>query len=266
LSGDNARMKAGLLILSALLALTAAAEDAQVLYLGTYHFANPGLDYVKNEVADVLTEQKQTEVREVVERLRRFNPTKIAVEYPAHGQAELDGQYAQYREGKLKDDRDETVQIGFRLAHLLKHERVYAVDVKGDMNLEQVVAQAQKHNPEFMKTLGTFMQNYTSTQNRMQKENTILEVLRWMNDPKFLEEGHRMYVLMSAVGEAGNYTGADELGAWYLRNARIFANLARMTKPNDRVLVIYGQGHVPILQQLTRDMPGMKVVATRDYL
>lgn len=259
-------MKIGFLILTALLALSAAAEDAQVLYLGTYHFANPGLDYVKNEVADVLTETKQKEIAEIVERLRRFNPTKIAVEYPAGKQEELDRRYAQYREGKLRNDRNEVAQLGFRLAHLLQHDRVYAVDVEGSMNLEPIVALAQKHNPELMKTIAAFMQNYATTQNRMQKENTILEVLRWMNDPKFLEESHRMYVLLAAVGEAGNYTGADELGAWYLRNARIFANLAHLTKPNDRVLVIYGQGHVPILQQLTRDMPGMKVVAAHDYL
>lgn len=254
------------LALTLLLALHAHADDAQVLILGTYHFANPGLDYVKNDVADVLSEQKQKEIAAVVERLSKFAPNKIAVEWPADKQEKLDRHYADYRAGKLAPERSEDVQIGFRLAAKLGHERVYAVDVKGDMNLEAVVNAAKESDPRFLTAMETFMQAYSGRQNRMQKENTIREILRWMNDPEFLAYGHRLYVEMARVGGDGNYVGADQLAVWYARNVRIFSNLARLAKAGDRILVIYGQGHVPILQQLARDMPGMKVVAANDFL
>lgn len=245
---------------------TFAADDVQVLFVGTYHFANPGLDYVKTDVADVLTDAKQKEVADVVEHLRKFNPTKIAVEWPADKSAALDQRYADYRAGKLAPSRDETVQLGFRLAQLLGHDHLYAIDSKADMDLDAVVAEAQKSDHAFLQTMQQFMDSYVEKQNAMQKEKSIRDILRWMNDPATLAYGHSLYVRMARVGGEGNYVGADVLGGWYARNARIFSNLARAAQPGDRILVLYGQGHVPILQQLARDMPGMKVVAANDFL
>ena len=256
-----------LLLLSLLFSFSAsAADDAQMLFLGTFHFDNPGLDFVKSEVPDVLSEAKQKEVAEVVERLRKFVPTKIAIEWPADKSAELDRRYAEYRAGKLPPSRGEDVQIGFRLAHLLGHERVYATDVKGEMNLDSVVAAAQKSDPAFLGAMQEFMTKYAGTEARLKKESSLREVLRWLNDAETLAYGHSLYVAMTRVGGEGNYVGADQLGIWYLRNARIFANLTRLTKPGDRVLVLYGVGHIPLLQQLARDLRSVKVVAANDFL
>ena len=53
---------------------------AKLLILGTYHFANPGLDYVQTQAADVFSEEKQQEITAVLTTLATFKPTKIAVE------------------------------------------------------------------------------------------------------------------------------------------------------------------------------------------
>ena len=37
------------------MATAAPADKAQVLVMGTFHFANPGLDMIKSPVADVLS-------------------------------------------------------------------------------------------------------------------------------------------------------------------------------------------------------------------
>lgn len=58
----------------------ADAAVAEVLFLGTYHFANPGLDVVKAEVDDVLAPGRQAEIEAVVHGLAGFRPTRIAVE------------------------------------------------------------------------------------------------------------------------------------------------------------------------------------------
>src|SRR5262245_63040069 len=55
-------------------------SKAQVMILGTYHFANPGLDYVKSDLDDHLSEKRQKQIAEVVELLAKFKPTKIAIE------------------------------------------------------------------------------------------------------------------------------------------------------------------------------------------
>jgi len=255
------------LLLTCLPTLAVAAADepaAEVLFLGAYHFDNPGLDYVKSEVADVLTETKQKEIADVVERLSRFRPTKIVLEWPRESNAEANRRYAEYRAGKLAPERGEEVQIGFRLAKMLGHEQVYAIDVKSDMALDRVVAAAQKSDPEFLSVMQSFLGGEIATQQRMQKESSVRDTLRRMNEPSIVAHGHRLYVRMARVGDDG--VGAGELAGWYSRNIRIFGNLARITNPGDRVLVIFGAGHTAILQQLARDMPGMKVVEANDFL
>ncbi|HUP46162.1 MAG TPA: hypothetical protein VM779_11690 [Thermoanaerobaculia bacterium] len=47
-----------LLLFAAGAAAAEEAADAEILLLGTFHFANPGLDYVKGDVPDVLTEER----------------------------------------------------------------------------------------------------------------------------------------------------------------------------------------------------------------
>ncbi|CAN5736878.1 hypothetical protein BH23GEM8_BH23GEM8_22260 [soil metagenome] len=47
-------------------------SQAAVLVLGTFHFANPGLDVIQTEVADVLSASRQAEIRAVVAALARF--------------------------------------------------------------------------------------------------------------------------------------------------------------------------------------------------
>src|SRR5262249_45278445 len=54
----------------------------KVMILGTFHFANPGLDYTKVERDSILSEKRQKEVRDLIDRLKTFKPTKIAVEVP----------------------------------------------------------------------------------------------------------------------------------------------------------------------------------------
>ena len=255
-----------MLVLLSLACVASAAEPAEVLLLGVFHFENPGLDYVKSEVPDVLTPERQAEIARIVAGLRKFQPTKIVLEWPAERQAELDARYAKYRAGTYTLSRNEVDQLGLRLAKLLNHEKVYATDVRGDMDFDAVTSYAQKHDPAFMAGFAEFMQNDLAKLKKMQKEAPIDQTLRAMNDPAWHARGHSKYVEMARVGGNGNYVGAEVFGVWYVRNAKIFSNISRLAQPGDRILAIYGEGHVSILRELVSAMPGMKVVETRKYL
>ena len=51
------------------------------------------------------------------------------------------------------------------------------------------------------------------------------------------------------------------------RNLRIFANLKRITEsPDDRILVVFGAGHVPILRHAIACSPKHELVDLRAYL
>jgi hypothetical protein len=52
------------------------------------------------------------------------------------------------------------------------------------------------------------------------------------------------------------YLGPDDATSWYNRNLRIFSNLQALTSSsNDRILLIVGAGHLPILRFLAESSP-----------
>ena len=56
------------------------AKMAQMMILATYHMPNSGLDPYKLKADNVLTECRQRQINQVVDKLERFHRTKIAVE------------------------------------------------------------------------------------------------------------------------------------------------------------------------------------------
>ena len=67
-----------------------------IMILGSYHMDNPGADAVNFEADDVLTAKRQRELQQLIERLARFKPTKIAVEADTSLDAEVNAEYHLY--------------------------------------------------------------------------------------------------------------------------------------------------------------------------
>jgi hypothetical protein len=256
-----------------LLAADAAAQSpvheteppVQVLVLGTYHFDNPGLDVVKGDVADVLAPAKQVEIRQVVDALARFRPTRIAVEARPAQSARLDSLYAAYRAGRHALAATEVQQLGFRLAERLGHSRVYPIDQPGDFPFGAVMEYAQKHDTATAGWIQRTMAEIGAEQNRRQ-QLTIAEILRLENDPALIRQGHAHYLTLGRVGAGDTWVGADLVAGWYARNIRIFAALQQIAEPGDRVLVIFGAGHAAILRELIAGDPGLELIEANDYL
>lgn len=66
----------------------------------------------------------------------------------------------------------------------------------------------------------------------------------------------------------GNYTGTDfESGRWFNRNLRILRNIQRIPDTaGKRILVIFGAGHLNILNYLFECSPEYKLLNINDYL
>jgi hypothetical protein len=124
-----------------------ARKKPAVLVLATYHMHNPGRDVINVQSDDVLTEKRQREIREFVNLLKRFKPTKIAVEMP-FGSGKLDEQYGRYLRGEYQLTRNEIDQIGFRLAKELNHQKIYGADAAGAFDIGQVFAFAGANNQQ----------------------------------------------------------------------------------------------------------------------
>jgi hypothetical protein len=249
------------------------ADAPQVMILGSFHFHNPGADFAKFETADIMGEKKQKEIAETVTRLAKFKPTKIAIEWTTDRTDETNKKYTDFLAGKFsitegdaKVISNEVYQLGFRLAKNAGHKQIYLVDFPGGMNISAVLAYAEKNDPEYAKKMQREIGEITNLMNLMQKNKSIPEILRIMNHTDTLSLAQSFYIEMAAVGAGDNYIGADVVTDWYKRNLKIFANIDKIAEPNDRILLIIGQGHKPILQQLIKESPQMKLVDVMDYL
>ncbi len=238
----------------------------RLLILGTFHFANPGQDAINPEVPDVLTPEKQREIREVVDALARFRPTKIALEWPYENAARLDSLYHAYRGGAHELTRNERQQLGFRLAAELGHERVYAVDWRNRFGMDRVMAWAAENDPSFIRYFEEFRDRILSTSDSLHRTETVGGALRHVNRAEDVRQTFAPYMRMAVVGADSVYIGMEPVVNYYERNLRIFVNIHRIAEPGDRVLAIFGSGHAPFLRQFAEGHPDVELVDPLEYL
>ena len=79
------------------------------MLLGTYHFANPGRDVIKQDIDDVLQPKRQAELEDLATRLASWKPDRIAVEWPISQTDTVRARYARYLEKTLPPNRNEVV-------------------------------------------------------------------------------------------------------------------------------------------------------------
>lgn len=252
-----------------LLAAQATADQpVEVMILGTYHFANPGLDMHNAEIDDVLSPQRQKEVAAVVDALARFKPTRVAVE--AHADESPSRSlpaYAEYLAGTHSQNRNEIHQIGFRLASQMKHEHVYGIDADGEFPFEplQLYAAANGRAEELQHAVDEIGVRTQRFEERA-RTASVGELLREMNEPAHIREDHAWYMRTLSYGTGKAQPGAQLVASWTARNIQICARLVQLAKPGDRIVVVYGAGHSHLLRQCVQDMPGWKLVEPNEYL
>lgn len=245
-------------------------EKIPVMLLGTYHFSNPGADAFNLKADDVLAPKRQAEIEEVVKKLASFRPTKICIEQPFGDSVTL-ARYQQYRLGALELRRNEEEQIGFRLANLLGHENIYPIDVRMGLDFDAlgtvVQANPAKHAPR-MAELEKLGNQAVAIMDKWLKEGTVSQMLYKMNDRAYLDLSYQLYLqVFLPMAEGNNFAGPDLVADWNHRNLRIFSNLHQINcQPGDRVLVIFGQGHVPLLERIAKDSPYFEWVDVLPYL
>jgi hypothetical protein len=237
----------------------AAAPAPQVMILGTPHLGGSG-DFVQTHVDDVLAERRQREMEALVERLAEFRPTRIAVEVPVALDSTVNAQYRAYLAGTHAPRRSEIDQIAFRLARRLGHQRLYAVDYKKDEDIRGLFAYAAATKQDAgLRAAQAQMMAVIKDREQRRPSMTMTDILREANAPP-ADAMEGLYLLAAPVGDAARYVGADLVAGRYERNLKIFANIARIAQPGERVLVLYGAGHGKLLRQLVEESPALDLV------
>ena len=241
-----------------------AVEAIRVLLLGSDH-----LDEWDGAHGppDILSAQKQAEIAELIDRLKRFAPTKVALEMLASRQAKLDDRYAEYIAGSGTDDRNEIVQIGFRVA-LETQATVHAVDADWTLAHGPVEEFFAEHPDErFTEDRSPELQAAIVNTWRASLELPLYEYFRYLNDPPVAQLNDREYLdRWLPVGAGRTWAGVDLVASWYRRNLRILANLQQVSAPGDRILVLFGAGHAPSLQHFLEVSGRFDYVSPLDFL
>lgn len=256
-----------------------AAQDPrpQVLTLGVFHFTFPNLDaraVVDDDRIDVLEPRYQAEIEGIVERLARFAPTVIVIERQPQEQHTIDSLYGAYLAGRHTLSRGEEEQFGFRLAKRFGLRTLHCVDEWGRFtsNIDSLIngtdsIGARKFEDHFMADPDSALHSRSVS---VQKSKGILAELRELNDPARIERslGDYLIGLFKYEEQEGDFTGVDfETGRWFNRNLRIFRNIQRIPATSeDRILVIYGAGHMNVLNPLFRSSPEYRFMGATQYL
>lgn len=270
-----------LMLFFALIALEIQCQTqgrVKVMTVGTFHFNFPNLDVQKTDESDkidVLEQKYQIEIESIVSKLAKFKPTIIVIERTPREQKKMDSLLKNYIEARHTLQRNEEQQIGFRLAKRLNIHRLYCVDEWGNFTsaLAKII-DGSADSAKIMKFEGYYEHNADSTKRYIApsvfKSKGITEQLRQMNQPSAIKKSLGSYLIgiFKYEDNPNDFTGVDfETGRWFSRNLKILRNIQRIrTKESDRILVLYGAGHLNLLNYFFECSPEYELVNPLKYL
>lgn len=250
----------------------------KALVLGTFHFnSNTDESDVKGKhKMDIFSKENQKQLDSLMKILKKFNPTKIAIEWQPRAQSYVDSVYNEYRNDKWKIRKNEIFQIGFKLAKQLNHKTLYCIDNRPPMP-EAISAMDDDDLENYADSLGQkeLMHSYDNENNvfnnyldSIQNTNNVLDVLKLYNSKTYSKRSKQIWLTgMVNLGVYDNYTGTDLTGHWYRRNTRIFVNAANLAeKKEERILIIYGAAHKWLLDELFDGSPEFELIQFNNLL
>lgn len=254
-------------------------HKAKAMVLGVFHFHNPGLDGYKPKFPyNILENKRQKELETLLNKIAVYKPTKILVEWDRIKDDSIANErYLKYLKGtfSIDDKSNEVYQIGFKLAKKLNHEKIYCSDASAEwvgveMDWDKYDAEAYlKSKGQYEKSTRYNFQSFYELMDSLKTVQTLTEHLAMLNSPKNRLKDHQAYLTDLILEGAGdNYLGADAVTKWYRRNLRIFSNAYDFTDfdKEERLLLIYGSGHVWQLRQFFMDSPDFEYIEPINYL
>lgn len=244
---------------------TVNPAQTEVMVLGTFHFTGGGQDYINPAVDDFLSPQRQAEIEDILDRLEAFAPDKIIVELEPEHEDWINARYRAWRAGEAELQVNERDQLGLRLADRLGHAQVYAVDFQNGMDFDAMMGAAHaagQHDliAQFQSVMGEVQSLIGDLSGLPVREQLLVH-----NDPEF-QQRHDFYMTLAQMGTVEDPVGARNMADWWGRNMIIFARIAQLSEPGERVLVIYGSGHKYLLDQYFEQAHGFTVVDPVAYL
>lgn len=211
-------------------------QKTEIMLVGTVHMSVDPQAFIAD----------QEKVIEIVDQLKAYKPTKIAVEKSYYVEEELNRRYQKFINGSLTLTGDEVEQFGFRLAHHFDHPKLYAVDEIVDMSkpsLDYVFQWCKEYQPQLFEEILKIQKELGKLDDNDKLTSRILTV----NSDKYNQLLQQLYMKLTKVGDRSHQIGVRWLKQWHERDLSIAANLSRITVQGDRILLLIGSDHLHLL-------------------
>lgn len=234
----------------------------EILLVGTLHLSDtPDLNTLTDKDK---TKYSDSDFEQLAIDLAKFQADQVFVEYPFNSQKHLTSIYrsANVNEG-FKEN--EIYQIGFRLAKMLGHNAIYAVDwneqPEESINIGLVAEGKSKTEfEEIMNRVKFVLENLSTTI----QQGDIIELYKHINSTEYIRNDHKFYLDLMKLDDEIAFEWVSKY--WYYRNLRIVHNIKKSILPESkRAVILYGGGHNYLLKQLLEDNESIKVIQYGDW-
>ncbi|MCK8479775.1 DUF5694 domain-containing protein [Psychroserpens algicola] len=248
------------------------SKGKEVLLVGTFHYNNPSADVVKTKSFDILNEKSQIELQNISSSIKKFNPTKIFVEWPYDEQKELDSLFQLYTSGlyfqndNLSDFylKNEIFQLAFRIAKENNLETVYGIDYKEtSFPFEDVMNDIEKNNQSELKEIiengiAKITKDFDS---KIESGTSLTELTFYLNTPEmrsFLNNFHNNVMLLA--GDSKDFNGPLLASEWFKRNLYMWSFVQKnINELDERIMILAGSSHVAMFDLFIRENDEWKI-------
>ena len=215
-----------------------------ILLFGIFHFSEEKIDFTLDEI--------QNQLDELALAISRFSPTSVAVELDK----EKYGAEYSLLDGNWKNEfLREQISLGGRIAVNAGLQILHPIDKVYPLNADMI-------NPENMQLILPRLKYLQ----KLDEINDIKEKCKFINSRQYVSHDANMYLDINSQNRDGDYFESKCLSEWYFRNLCIFSNLQSIAKEHNRVVVLYGAGHIPILRDLINMSDSMNLVDINNYI
>lgn len=241
-----------------------------IMILGVNHLDNPDNgDLYSYESGDVKSKKRQNEIEELIQCLKAYKPTKIALEIEKEMEDEINNDYNNFLCGKFELTANEKHQIGFRLAKEVGLSKVHCVNWnKYQTHVPSIFQWVSENKCSLWDALDEESLEEVLDNQRYLSTHTIREFILKLNEEEVSYKNHQFYIKLALICDGSNNIGAQWVAQyWYYRNMIIYKNIIELfEEKEERILLIIGAAHNHLLKQFFRENGDYHVVDAISYL
>lgn len=257
-------------------------NNVNIMTLGTFHFkTDEGTNIIK-----VQDENRQKELLELIKKISKFKPNKLCVELrPSEeekynkifheflDETELDLNKRLQEIGikgadyNITNSIDERIKFAFDLAKYNNINHIHCIDYFDGWSQPLVFEKAKEDKEVYMKLEESYMKFANLYYSMFTEETSIEKIYRIFNNKETNDFQHSTSFLpFNEIGIGSDSIGVDFVASWYKRNLHILSNLKSVSEDGDRILVLYGAGHLKLLRDFINDSLDLNYIEALDYL